>query len=340
VAHWHFVICLSNSTAQSKSIHQGQQNLGESVGKSRLPNLVIAGVEKAGTTSLFWYLSQHPQICASQVKEINYFHPGHTDGSMEPVAKYARYYTHYRGEPYRLEASPLYWYGGDWVISRIKQTLGQPRIVISLREPVSRFWSAYTFLKSMGRLHKALTGEEYIAECQRIERQQVGQPKRTHHTPLSIGLYHEYILPWLDAFGHDLKVVFAEPLFSQPSVVTADLCEWLDIDATITDQLDYQTQNETISPRSYALAKVADSGKNILNKLLWRSATTRGVLRNAYRAVNSGGKVEILELQVRKQLEAFYLPSNLLLAAELRKRGYDKLPSWLQGQSWEADTSV
>ncbi len=35
----------------------------------RLPNLITPGVGKAGTTSLFWYLSQHPEICPSGVKE-------------------------------------------------------------------------------------------------------------------------------------------------------------------------------------------------------------------------------------------------------------------------------
>ena len=41
----------------------------------RLPNLVIAGVPKAGTTSLFNYLAQHPDICPSDVKETRYFEP-------------------------------------------------------------------------------------------------------------------------------------------------------------------------------------------------------------------------------------------------------------------------
>jgi len=40
-----------------------------------LPNLVIAGVAKCGTTSLFSMLGQHPQILASDLKELNYFSP-------------------------------------------------------------------------------------------------------------------------------------------------------------------------------------------------------------------------------------------------------------------------
>ncbi len=42
---------------------------------ARVPNLVIVGVVKSGTTSLFNYLSQHPDICPSDVKETRYFDP-------------------------------------------------------------------------------------------------------------------------------------------------------------------------------------------------------------------------------------------------------------------------
>ncbi len=59
----------------------------------RLPNLIIAGVGKAGTTSLFWYLSQHPGICASDVKEIQYFTPlSEGDGVLPPLSEYARHF--------------------------------------------------------------------------------------------------------------------------------------------------------------------------------------------------------------------------------------------------------
>jgi hypothetical protein len=44
-------------------------------GDQKLPNLIIAGAQKAGTSSLFWYLAQHPQICASDRKELRYFTP-------------------------------------------------------------------------------------------------------------------------------------------------------------------------------------------------------------------------------------------------------------------------
>ena len=293
-----------------------------------LPNLLIAGVEKAGTTSLFHYLGQHPDVCAPRMKELNYFFPGEPG----PLTEYAKHYAHHQGQRYRLEASPSYWYGGRPVIAAIRETLGQPRVVISLREPAGRFWSAYTFLKSMGRLDKTLTVDEYISECEAVERDQAGRPVRTRHTPLSVGLYGEYLRPWAETFGAQLRVVFAEDLFAGPESVVADLCDWLGIDAGAAARLDYGARNETMHPRSYTLAKAADSAKKALNRRLWRSPTARRVLRNAYRAVNAGGSSEELEPRTRRRLEAFYANSNRRLAADLRARGYEALPAWLQVQ--------
>ena len=118
----------------------------------------------------------------------------------------------------------------------------------------------------MGRLDRTLTVDEYIAQCEDVERQQRSWPERTRHTPLSIGLYHDYPLPWLDAFGRELRVVFAESLLSEPQTVVSELCGCLEIDGAVADQLDYRPRNETIRPRSYALAKVVDAAKRRLNR--------------------------------------------------------------------------
>jgi hypothetical protein len=131
-----------------------------------LPNLVIAGVGKAGTTSLFWYLSQHPDICASDEKEIRYF-AGLTEGGTElpPVETYERHFRHCRGERYAMEASPQYFHGGAPVIQAMRRLLGRPRVVISLRDPVERLWSQFRFTKSrLGPVPETLSFEAYQAQ--------------------------------------------------------------------------------------------------------------------------------------------------------------------------------
>ncbi|MBA2566920.1 MAG: hypothetical protein H0V08_03905, partial [Thermoleophilaceae bacterium] len=77
-----------------------------------LPNLVIAGPGKAGTTSLFAYLARHADVCASRVKQAQYFSPApyRAGGGTGQVAD-LDYLDHWRSEPYRLEATPSYFYG-------------------------------------------------------------------------------------------------------------------------------------------------------------------------------------------------------------------------------------
>jgi hypothetical protein len=284
-------------------------------------------VEKAGTTSLFAYLARHPEICASSVKEINHFFP--RTGPLPPLAEYAGHYAHCDGEPYRLEASPSYWYGGAPVIEAIRQTLGRPRVVISLREPAARFWSAFTFLKSMSRLDKRLTADEYLSQCIEVEREQAGRPERTRHTPLSIGLYAEYLPPWIEAFGEDLRVMYAEDLFVTPEGTVAELCAWLALAPPAASSLAYETRNETITPRSYALARAADLGKRRLKQRLGRAPGLRRVLRETYRAVNRGSSQEVLADETRARLRDFYRESNRRLGDELTRAGYARLPHWV-----------
>src|SRR3712207_9448996 len=66
--------------------------------RARLPNLIIAGVGKGGTTSLFRYLGQHPQVCASRVKELRYFQSLRYGEPMAPLDQYTRHFAHWNGQ--------------------------------------------------------------------------------------------------------------------------------------------------------------------------------------------------------------------------------------------------
>src|SRR3954454_22208791 len=79
---------------------------------SRLANLVVIGVNKAGTTSLFDYLGRHPDIGLSGRKELRYFTPLRYGEPLEPVASYAEHFRHCLEERFAVEATPGYFYGG------------------------------------------------------------------------------------------------------------------------------------------------------------------------------------------------------------------------------------
>src|SRR5215470_4775396 len=89
-----------------------------------LANLIIAGVNRSATTSLFTYLSEHPQVCASTIKETNYFLPVVKESALEPIEAYAEYFKRFKNQKYRMEASPRYIFGGAKIAEAIYRRLG------------------------------------------------------------------------------------------------------------------------------------------------------------------------------------------------------------------------
>ena len=80
---------------------------------------IIAGVNKAGTTSLFVSLSTHPHLAPSAIKEARYFLPARYGQPLEPFSVYEDYFRDAPG-PVHLEATPNYFYGGAAVAAAMR----------------------------------------------------------------------------------------------------------------------------------------------------------------------------------------------------------------------------
>src|SRR3954466_13605025 len=89
-------------------------------GPGRLPNALIIGVSKAGTTSLFDYLTQHPEVAGSKPKETLFFSDlVYSDFTLPPIRNYRRFFRHTGAARIVMEASPNYWYGGRRLLSAL-----------------------------------------------------------------------------------------------------------------------------------------------------------------------------------------------------------------------------
>ncbi|HZA66279.1 MAG TPA: hypothetical protein VE592_04975, partial [Geminicoccaceae bacterium] len=124
----------------------------------RLPNFVVAGAAKCGTTSLFHYLKQHPDVFLPAQKELHYFAydhlsrnsggPGGARSLDFACATREAYEAHYRAAGSQVaigEVSPSYFYF-DEVSERIETELCAPKIVIILRDPIEKAYSQYMHL--------------------------------------------------------------------------------------------------------------------------------------------------------------------------------------------------
>jgi hypothetical protein len=292
----------------------------------RLPNLLIAGVPKAGTSSLFRYLEQHPDICAASAKEIRYFKPLQEDRRLESLDSYRRWFAHCCGQRYAMEATPMYSYGGRRIVTAIRDTLDNPRIAISLREPVDRLWSAYTFQRTKGHLKEVPSFEAYLAICERKYREpDIG----FHFRGIEISLYGDYLADWFAIFGDNVKVVFTDHLFRNPKATVVELCRWLGVDHEIADSFDYGVRNKTAHAKSIAFSRKARSLKRAGDRVLRRYPPLAETLRKAYVRINTGQLEEKLTEDTRRRLEERFRESNAAVARLLRSRGYESLPAWL-----------
>src|ERR1700743_130181 len=104
----------------------------------KFPNLIIAGVHKAATTSLFTYLSYHHQVFCPDKKELHYFTPIRYGKPLTDINKYAKYFDKAKDERYLLDASPSYFYGVEPLIGKMKEVLPPHKVVVVLREPTDR----------------------------------------------------------------------------------------------------------------------------------------------------------------------------------------------------------
>jgi hypothetical protein len=294
-----------------------------------LPNLVMAGPGKAGTTSLFWYLSQHPEICAASVKEIRYFAPiTHGEGELAPLETYAGYFARCGDEPYLMEASPQYFHGGPPLIEAIRRLLTDPRVIIVLRDPVDRLWSVYRSLKVRRTLPATLTFEAYVRACERVraDRAALTLANRPYWT-LSGSFYVEHLGAWLEAFGDDVRVVFFDHLAGDPRAAVRGVCRWLDIDERSAESFSYTVENRTVSNRSRLLHRIALAANS--EGLLRDRRRLKAPLRRAYYAINGQGPRERMAPETRRRLSEAFAPANAALGDELRARGYGDLPAWL-----------
>lgn len=119
-----------------------------------LPNLIIIGAQKCGTTSLHYYLNLHPQISMAGAKELNFFIADRN--WPRGVEWYQSHFT--RLTPVRGESSPGYsnypWHPG--VAQRMADLLPDARLIYLVRDPIQRVVSHYLQRLSLGLEHRPL----------------------------------------------------------------------------------------------------------------------------------------------------------------------------------------
>jgi hypothetical protein len=294
----------------------------------KLANTVIAGVNKAGTTGLYVALASHPEVAASAVKETRFFLPLRYGEPTPPLSEYESCFAAAGDEPVRIEATPAYFYGGRPLAQGMRDVLGDARILLSFREPVSRFVSFFTYQKARMRIPEEMTIAEYLAACDRLAPDDFSDPANERYLGLLGGCYADFLPAWTEVFGDGVHLVFFDDIVADLDGVLRDLAAWLriDPDGYQVDSLD--SENRTVVYRNRAFQRIALFVNDSAERFLRRHHGLKQRLRAAYYRLNGQARREEVPDEIRNELQARYQEPNARLVQLLRGTGIE-MPSWL-----------
>lgn len=298
----------------------------------RLPNLIIAGVMKGGTTSLFTWLAQHPDFHPSRVKETRFFRPFyHPETGVDPESlsldAYRSFFDDAGDERFVFESTPGYINGGGRLARHLDRNLPDLRVVFVLREPVDRARSYFVYLQGLLYLPKEMTFAEYIGEC--IDREAREGVPGWFYRGLWGGRYVEPLREWSEVFGSRMRVLFFEDLKHDPRAFTDGLCRWLGARGLDEVTLSFSVENKSHLPKNALLHRLAMAANDRFEPFLRRNHVLKKAARDLYYRFNAEMKRAPAE-DVTAIAAPYFAAPNAALSALLGALQPDvALPPWL-----------
>ncbi|TCJ16303.1 hypothetical protein EZJ19_05210 [Parasulfuritortus cantonensis] len=248
------------------------------VERPHLPDFLVIGAQKAGTTSLHKYLRRHPGLVGSKPKELHYFdrdiHAGMT------LDAYRRHFVGPRGRLY-FESTPAYLYAPD-AAEHIHAGLPEVKLVVMLRDPVKRAYSAWNHYRLQfeqgavtapaetaarhpgDRLYETFfAGRSSFPDfraCLDLELEMIERGAGCEPAILRRGLYLPQLERYWRLFGRDRMLVLGfRDLVERPVDTLAGVTRFIGAAALDWGRFDYRPENA----RPYAAA-MADADARFL----------------------------------------------------------------------------
>jgi hypothetical protein len=237
-----------------------QPNAADSKESDMLPNFFIVGAAKAGTTSLYHYLDQHPQVYMSPIKEPCYFasevRPENFDTEFRQQAQrgvrdtqeyihgpmtekrfggmvtewedYVNLFRNVKEESAIGEASVSYLWSKT-AAANMQSRIPEAKIVIVLRNPADRAFSEYHHVLTEGRTRFSF--RDYIQVALRSKSEKL----RTPYNFLECGLYYEQVKRYLDLFPrYNIRIYFYEDYVAKFPQLWRDVLSFLQVNSSFS----------------------------------------------------------------------------------------------------------
>ncbi len=297
-----------------------------------LPNFLIIGAAKSGTTALYQYLKQHPQIYMSPIKEPHFFGlEGENLNFQGPTAEQYENRSITNIEDYRAlfqgvldeiaigEASNSYLYLSK-APERIKYYIPSAKLIAILRNPVDRAYSSF--------LNLMRTGGEPLNDFPRALREEETRIRSNWgflHRYQDLGFYYVQLKRYFEIFDStQIRVYLYDDLRNNPVRVLQDIFKFIGVDVAFVPDMSTKFNVSGI-PKNKVLHNFL-TGENPIKTIFrpFLPANLRAKLINRY--YEKGLDKPQLSAEVRHQLIHIYR-EDILKLQDLSQRD---LSGWLK----------
>jgi hypothetical protein len=290
-----------------------------------MPNCLIIGAMKSGTTALYYYLEQHPEIYMSPVKEPNFFSPQEQEYAADTVTHIGTYQNLFRdasGKKAIGEASHSYLYEPG-TAAEIRRHIPEAKLIAILRNPIARAYSHF--------LHMVRAGTEPLDDfAQALQEEAAGNHKgRTFQDYIGRGLYYDQLKRYFGTFPREqVEVYLYEDLSDAPISTVQDAFRFLEVDDSFVPDVSLR-RNVSGHPKYKALDGLLRRQGRIKHAAkIYLPARMRWRLSKAFDDLKTRNllKPPPLQSEVRRQLIGVYREDILKLQDLIHR----DLSGWLE----------
>jgi len=299
-----------------------------------LPNVIIAGTQKAGTTSLFRYLSDHHFVCPSSIKEVDFFIKYQNKIDSKALEKYRSYFARCSSNiPIRLEASPRYLKLSSLVAKKMHNYLPNVKLIFILREPISVLIS---YLKWKSTSSKNPLEIRHFTSFIKKENLQSANDLEIKNIAGRIyaGCYADKLRNFLKYYSKSLiGVFFYDDLLENTNNFMSNLCNFLEIDGSFYNTYQFNIENKTRSYKYPSLHRITSKIYLKFEIFFNQYPFMRRQLRFLYHLIceTTGERFKLTDID-KKALEQFYESHNRELFKLLKEEFPNlRFPIWLKG---------
>ncbi len=232
--------------------------------------IIIAGAPRCGTTSLFRYLNDHPDIYGPQVKETCYFLD---KGYFPPSYNQSQLLTNFHDEGYNgyddlfkeatknqvlLDATPDYMYQ-ETFLKILSDFTPKPIVVFCLRKPSKRIFSMYKYAQSrLGILDNKISFSEYIKMV--YSKSPLLKEHNVLNNSIEQSKYDQYINKVAEIIGKNAVIVFSfEAFVKEPQKYMNLILDKVEVDTSYFNNYDFKKYNESYEVKTQAIRKLYEA---------------------------------------------------------------------------------